>query len=162
MPSRDGSKNLLSGSRGNCNLTKCTQIQRKDIKLHTTLWTSWSSNRFHHCSRSTNYRKWCSPFSSSNIARVSSSSPTQYPSGCLVNPDAWRQVLRPCDPSFTLVPIRLAEGFSQGRDRTSSLRISSLAWGEKKTVAKKTQLRDPRLQKTSRGRGEKGGRARWR
>lgn len=49
------------------------------------------------------------------------------------------------------------EGFSQGRDRPSSLRISSLAWGEK-TVAKKTQLCDPRLRKTSRsvGEGERG------
>jgi len=73
-----------------------------------------------------------------------------------VNPDAWRQVLRPCDPSFTLVPIRLAEGFSQGRDRPFSLRISSLAWGEKNRC-EKTQLCDPRLRKTSRSVGEEKG-----
>jgi len=64
------------------------------------------------------------------------------------------KVLQPCEPSFTLVSISLTEGFSQGRDRPSSLRISFLAWGEKTVVKKKTQLCDPRLRKTSSSVGE--------
>lgn len=47
-------------------------------------------------SRSTNYRKWRSPFRPSHIVSFHLP-PTVDPSGCLVNPDACRQVSR--DPA---------------------------------------------------------------